>query len=135
MCIYISLYFLTVSYMDIHEYVFHHAHAYLCKCSFPVVMQYSWCKRIASIGMHLRLLDDAMIVAAPPCSLMSSASQSVHRRSRRNPAGNGANAKVRLSNRIWANMVPCLGIVYYLYVFVVGLSFVCMFVLVVFFGT
>ena len=137
MCIH--MFFFYVSYMDIHEYVFHHAHGYLCKCSFPVVMQYSWCKHIASIWMHLRLFDDAMIVAAPPCSLMSSASQSVHRRSRRNPAGNGANAKVRLSNRIWSNMVPCLCIVYHLYVFVVGLSwfiiylYVCLFSFFVFF--
>lgn len=55
-----------------------------------------------------RLLPSAIVIAGPPCSLFVAACQSVHARSLSNLAGNVANAKVRLANRIWANFVTCL---------------------------
>ena len=52
-----------------------------------------------------RLHPDALICCAPPCSLFSAASQSVHQRCVERPEGNLRNFKVRLANRIWSNMV------------------------------
>ena len=53
------------------------------------------------LDLALQLTDTALVVAAPPCSLMSSASQSVHKRSVSNPEGDQVRFKVRLSQRIW----------------------------------
>ena len=66
-----------------------------------------------SVGSHAtvtfcRAKEDALLMCAPPCSLFVGACASVHRRTWRNPYGNIQVFKVRLANRIWANMVPCL---------------------------
>ena len=55
---------------------------------------------------HLRLRDDGLIVAAPPCSLYGPACASVHKRSALNPAGDLSNFKVRLARVIHNNFVP-----------------------------
>lgn len=52
------------------------------------------------------MVDSGLVVAQPPCSLMGPACQSVHKRSKANPAGDQSNYKVRLSQRIWLNTVP-----------------------------
>ena len=53
---------------------------------------------------HPRLMNGAMLVLAPPCSLFVRACSSVHRRTVANPEGNQAVLKVRLAQRIWRNM-------------------------------
>ena len=53
---------------------------------------------------HPRLMNGAMLVLAPPCSLFVPACSSVHRRTVANPEGNQAVLKVRLAQRIWRNM-------------------------------
>ena len=55
--------------------------------------------------MAPRLRTNGILVCAPPCSLMVAACQSVHQRTLANPEGNQKNFKVRLSRRIWLNMV------------------------------
>ena len=55
-----------------------------------------------------RMIEGGLVVAAPPCSLYSAVCQSVHQRTKANPAGNVAVYKVRLAHRIWANMAPGL---------------------------
>lgn len=69
-----------------------------------------------------RLVDNALILATPPCSLHSAACQSVHGRTALHPEGNQANFKVRLSQRIWLNYASlicaqCVFIQCFFYVF------------------
>ena len=57
----------------------------------------------------LRLRDQALIMAAPPCSLYGPACSSVHKRTADRPEGDQRVFKVRLAHRIWANMVAWIG--------------------------
>ncbi|CAE7418727.1 RHM1 [Symbiodinium pilosum] len=58
----------------------------------------------------MRLMDRALIVAGPPCSLNIWLSSSVRKRSFQNPSGDQENQKVRLSNLIASNMACLLTI-------------------------
>jgi len=53
-----------------------------------------------------RIAEGGVLVAGPPCSLMVSACQSVHRRRPWRLEGDTGNWKIRLSNLIWDNFVP-----------------------------
>lgn len=55
---------------------------------------------------NLRLVPGGIFFGAPPCSLFVGASASLHMRSIFQPWGDTAAFSVRLSNRIWRNMVP-----------------------------
>lgn len=52
----------------------------------------------------LRLHDNALVTLAPPCSLMGPACSSVHKRTAARPQGDLTVWKVRLAQRIFANM-------------------------------
>lgn len=56
----------------------------------------------------LRLHHGALVMLAPPCSLMGPACAAIHGRNYQNPCGNQDVYKVRLSQRIWRNSM-CYG--------------------------
>ncbi|CAL1142652.1 unnamed protein product [Cladocopium goreaui] len=58
-----------------------------------------------------RLHPEGLIAGAPPCSLFTAASSSVHKRTKLHPCGNLANYKVRLAQRIWGSFVMFLMLV------------------------
>ena len=60
--------------------------------------------RTFTLSEFVRLHDNALVTLAPPCSLMGPACSSVHKRKAACPQGDLNVWKVRLSNRIFANM-------------------------------
>lgn len=62
----------------------------------------------ASSIISSRIVDYGLIMAGPPCSLMTGASSSVHMRRAWRLWGDVSRYKVRLSNRVWLNFVPSL---------------------------
>ena len=56
----------------------------------------------------MRLKNEGIVVAGPPCSMYSPCCSSVHRRTKQNPAGNLRNLKVRIAQRVWMNFAPLL---------------------------
>ena len=56
-------------------------------------------------GSSPRLHPDGLIAGAPPCSLFTAASSSVHKRTKLHPCGDLGNFKVRLAQRIWGSFV------------------------------
>lgn len=68
-----------------------------------VYMASSQCRIPNALLPTLRLKSQALIVAAPPCSMFGPASSSQHCRTWDNPLGNQKWFSVRLANRIWTN--------------------------------
>eukprot|EP00435_Cladocopium_sp_Y103_P002378 s4175_g1.t1 len=58
-----------------------------------------------------RLHPDGLLAGAPPCSLFTAASSSVHKRTKSHPCGDLGNYKVRLAQRIWGSFVMFLMLV------------------------
>ena len=61
---------------------------------------------VLTLFVLLRLVDNGLVAAAPPCSLYGPACASVHKRSVDRPEGDLKRFKVRLARRIWYNFVP-----------------------------
>lgn len=81
---------------------------YKLMCSFSTaspVINVSTASHLSLRSCALRLRDGALVVCAPPCSMMGAAASSVHQRSDARPYGNQQSMKTRLSNRVWTNMV------------------------------
>ena len=68
----------------------------------------AWGRSFASSIVRLRIVDHGLIMAGPPCSLMTGASSSVHMRRTWRLWGDVSRYKVRLSNRVWLNFVPSI---------------------------
>lgn len=103
----------------IHTYIDHHACIGMHKgligavlCLFLLVyaveakgfLKNSW-DQLGTWVLSRRLHPEGLIAGAPPCSLFTAASSSVHKRTKLHPCGNLANYKVRLSQRIWGSFV------------------------------